>query len=587
MKEWITSYCNYVEIERPQDFGKDIHELCRLVTKLLNTKGIEYKPSDPITFEKFCRFFRHKEGEWAGQPFMLNREQKFIVACLLGIKEYNKKQKRWLRFFRELNLFVARKWGKTLFISALALWFLGFDKEPGAFGTVLAENSKQSKKLYSLVTRAASEPVFKDVFVEDKTDSILKCPKNEGEFTYLSGREKGKDGDNNSFFILDEAHEVTNFNQYTSKVTGQGARLQPIAIVISSAGIVPESVYEKLLERDRSILEKNKFNDIDRILPVIFDIDDNDDPEDSRCWIKANPSMIEGRPTMEFLQGQFSKMKHDPVLYNQFLSKHLNRQIGASISYFDMQTIKNCSGVIDFDDIYDSYAVAGLDLSETTDLCNATLLILNKDGKFRIIQAYFIAENCLEKNSKNDKKNYQALTCCDSECELVQKLVIVTDGNYVNQRAVMDWFCYCRDTFNINILKLGYDRWMSKEFVNLGKEYGFPHEEVRKDEDGIEQRDFNPLTAVAQGGYTLSQSIKVVKSLFDDGKFAYDKTNVLLPYCFHNLKVKIDTNNNLTPHKSKSTGHIDGSIGLFNAFVAYERAKSLYEGSEIGEYFSV
>ncbi|MGN1200867.1 MAG: terminase TerL endonuclease subunit [Candidatus Caccovivens sp.] len=586
MISWITDYCEYVKHKRPQDFGQDMHQLVKLIEKLLKRKDIEYKESDPIMFEKFCRLLKHKEGEWAGKSFLLNQEQKFIAASFLGIKTYSKTHNMWLRYFRELNIFVARKWGKTLFISALALWFLGFDKEPGAYGTVLAENARQAKKLYDLVCRASKDPVFKDIFKEFKKEEVLRCLKNEGEFTYLSGREKGKDGDNNSFFILDEAHEVTNYNQYTSKVTGQGARRQPVAIVISTAGVVLDSVYEKLLERNKAILSKSKFEDVDRVLPVIYDIDETDNPTDSRCWIKANPSMIEGRPTLEFLQGQFYKMKDDPIMYSQFLSKHLNRQIGASISYFDMPIIKKAASKFETSQIIDSYAVAGLDLSETTDLCNATLLILGDDAKFRIIQAYFIAQNCLERNSKNDKENYQVLTCCPSDVEIIKKLVVITPGNYVNQRSVLDWFCSCRDDFKINILKLGYDPWMSKEIVNIGPEYGFVSETITKNENGVEVRDFGIFTPVRQGPITLSPAIKITKSLFNSGQMLYDKTNKLLPYCFYNLKVKIDTNNNLSPHKSKSTGHIDGAMGIFMAFVAYERAKPLYE-AELPQYFQI
>ena len=50
-------------------------------------------------------------------------------------------------------------------------------------------------------------------------------------------------------------------------------------------------------------------------------------------------------------------------------------------------------------------------------------------------------------------------------------------------------------------------------------------------------------------------------------------------YCvlLYNLKIRQDANNNLSPHKAKSTGHIDGAIGVFNAFVAYQRAKELEE----------
>ena len=96
------------------------------------------------------------------------------------------------------------------------------------------------------------------------------------------------------------------------------------------------------------------------------------------------------------------------------------------------------------------------------------------------------------------------------------------------------------------------------------------------------------MTEVAQGGWTLSEPIKIIRSLFEDGKILIDKSNKLLPYCFYNLKARQDTNNNLSPHKAKSTGHIDGSIGMFNAFVAYQRAKELDDyKSRLSDLFTI
>ena len=585
MIEWITDYISLVQ-SSPKRFCKKIKKLVVLVEKLLKRKDIEFKQADPAAFEKFCRKLKHKEGDLAGQPFILNQEQKFIAACILGIKQYSTKHSRWLRYFTELNLFVARKFGKTLFISALALWLLGFDKEGGAFGEILAENEIQSKKLYKLVCRAAEQACFQGIFKENKTEKFLECKLNEGQLVYLSGRNKGKQGSNPSFFINDEANEITRKTQYSDKKQGMGARSQPLAIVISSAGVTPDSLYEMLYERDEKILNRKAFNDKERIFPIIYEIDEEDKVEDESCWIKANPCMDRDLPSLSFLQQLYETSKDDPVELAKFTAFNLNRQIGAALEYFDLMSIKKSMETIKTDDIYDTYAVGGLDLSETTDLCNATLNILKEDGSMILIQAYFIAENVLQRNSERDKMQYKFFEECNSECEAVRKLLYVTQGSYVDQREVLRWFVYMRDTYKINILKLGYDRWMSKEFVHTAEDYGFPEEKMVKDANDNEIRDFGILTSVAQGGYTLSGAIKIIKILFEEGKLKYDKTNKLLPYCFYNLRVKFDTNNNVSPHKAKSTGHIDGALGLFIAFVAYQRAKPLYE-LQIPDYFKI
>lgn len=587
MLSWITTYVKYVE-NHPQNFNRDVKDNIRQIKELLTRKTIVYKEADPIAFEQFCRMFKHREGILAGKPIVLNMEQRYIASCILGIKEWSKEYNCYVRYFNEMDLFVARKWGKDHFVAPLICYFLGLDKEPSAWGQIVAENSKQSLRTFEIVEKEIKKPPLSQAFkkIGSKEKKQIICNINDGKLEYLSGRIKGKDGSNPSFAVANEIHEITNFNQYNALKSGMGARKQPMMLVISSAGITPESLYESILERNRKFLRKLKLGKSDRIFALMYGIDDDDDPADDSCWIKANPAMYEGRPTLKFLQEQWQSMKDDPVMRNTFISKHLNRQIGAGIDYFDMIDIKNSMTTIKTEDIYDTYAVGGLDLSETTDLTNATLLIMKEDGRFIIIQAYFIASECLDRNSKKDKVDYIMFENCDSKCDVVKKLLVVTNGSYVDQKAVMDWFVWLRDEYKINILKIGYDRWMSKQFIELGYEYGFNHEKVSKTEDEIEKRDDGVLTAVAQGGYTLSGAIKIIKSLFADGKLKFDTTNKLLPYCFYNLKIRADTNNNLTPHKAKSTGHIDGAIGLFNSFVAYDRAKQIYK-DQIPDYFKI
>ena len=587
MLKWITDYIKYVE-KRPQDFNRDVKDNVRQIKELISRKSIFYKEADPIAFEQFCRLFKHREGVLSGKPIVLNMEQKYIAGCILGIKEWSNEYNCYVRYFNEMDLFVARKWGKDHFVAPLICYFLGLDKEPSAWGQIVAENSSQSLRTFEIVEKEIKKEPLNQVFkkVGSKEKKQILCSINDGKLEYLSGRIKGKDGSNPSFAVANEIHEITNFNQYNALKSGMGARKQPMMLVISSAGITPESLYESLLERNRKFLRKLKLGKSDRIFALMYGIDDEDDPADSSCYIKANPAMYEGRPTLKFLQEQWQSMKDDPIMRNTFISKHLNRQIGAGIDYFDMIDIKNSMTTIKTEDIYDTYAVGGLDLSETTDLTNATLLVMKEDGKFIIIQAYFIASECLDRNSKKDKVEYSMFECCNSKCDVVKKLLIVTNGSYVDQRAVMDWFVWMRDEYKINILKIGYDRWMSKQFIELGREYGFAHEKVSKEEDEVEVRDDGVLTAVAQGGYTLSGAIKIIKSLFADGKLKFDTTNKLLPYCFYNLKVRVDANNNLTPHKAKSNGHIDGAVALFNAFIAYDRAKQIYK-DQIPDNFKI
>ena len=195
----------------------------------------------------------------------------------------------------------------------------------------------------------------------------------------------------------------------------------------------------------------------------------------------------------------------------------------------------------------------------------------------------------MERNSERDKQDYKSMQSVNTDNEITAQLVIITPGAYVQKEYVTQWFVTLRDKYQINFLKIGYDRALSKEWLTDMQENGFSHEKVTYNKDDKSAvRDYGILTEVAQGGWTLSEPIKIIKSLFESQSIEYDEQNKLLPYCFYNLKVRQDANNNLSPHKAKSTGHIDGAIGIFNAFVGYQRAKEMEEyKSSLAELFTI
>src|SRR5690606_31949603 len=108
---------------------------------------------------------------------------------------------------------------------------------------------------------------------------------------------------------------------------------------------------------------------------MIFCIDKDDDPTDERCWIKANPGLPEGRPTLRYLREEFAKTQSDPSMLPSFLAKHLNRASSTAVAYFDLHVIDQCAADMSLDMLANKYAVGGVDLAETTDLCCASVLV--------------------------------------------------------------------------------------------------------------------------------------------------------------------------------------------------------------------
>ena len=140
----ITAF-NDLTKKYPERFSKRIHRMVYFIELLLKRKDIAYRPLDPEHFENFCKDnIRHIEGVWAGTPFILAIEQKWIIHCILGLKIMHKEYKVWIRYFKECRILVSRKWGKSLLASALIIWFTACDNEPAAQNFCLASNMEQA-----------------------------------------------------------------------------------------------------------------------------------------------------------------------------------------------------------------------------------------------------------------------------------------------------------------------------------------------------------------------------------------------------------------------------------------------------------
>ena len=137
---------------------------------------------------------------------------------------------------------------------------------------------------------------------------------------------KGKQGSNPSFFVNDEANEITNKGQYSDKKArnGWGQDYNHSQLLISSAGVTPESLYEMLfMTVMKKILNKKVFSDRERVFPIIYEIDETDKIEDESCWIKANPCMDRDLPSLNYLQQLYETSKDDLLEKSKFTAFNL------------------------------------------------------------------------------------------------------------------------------------------------------------------------------------------------------------------------------------------------------------------------
>ncbi|WP_373232112.1 terminase large subunit [Cohnella sp.] len=569
--QYIADWHDYVARE-PQKHSKDIKKLKKLVEKLLKSKTVWYDPIDVDAFIVFCRMVKHREGRWAGQPFELSIEQKYIAACIFGFKMMDEEIGVVVRYFRELVLFVARKWGKSTFISAIANFLLMADNEPAAQVWCLATMKTQAAIVYenakaflqsSPILTPEGEPRkhWRTKRDKDNTEMLL-FPKMNSFMKAGSKNSENQDGLNPHAYVIDELHAIKNRNTYDVFSSAQGARTQPLGVIISTFGFVREGIFDAILDRCLKVL--NGKSD-ERIFPMIFRIDDDDDPADRSCWIKANPGLGD-HPTMSYLEGEYKKAMEDPAQLPSFLAKHLNRASGSSVVYFDAHQVNRCAVDMTVDMIRDKYAAGGVDLAETTDLCCATALV-PIGGKLRVFQKYFVARQRIEQNSKADKMAYESFTRTGAGDPLNKELLHICEGAMVKKSDVTAWFVELAEKYDVTFWKIGFDRWHGGDWVDEMEQNGFPKEDAS--ERGV-------TFPIAQGSKSLSQPMKETRALFEDGIVEYSRHNGLFRWCVTNTAAKIDTNNNIQPNKSKSRARIDGYVSFLLAYIAYKKVEDLF-----------
>ena len=190
---------------------------------------------------------------------------------------------------------------------------------------------------------------------------------------------KPGDGSSPTCGIVDEYHEHKTPSLYNMFKTGMGAREKPILFVITTAGTNTSVPCFTLQKRAEAILEGSVKHD--HIFALIYTIDESDDWQDFKVWIKANPNY--GVSIYKhFLKQQYDMAMTDVGERNELLCKHLNIWSNAGSSVFDMAAWGRCAdSSISIEDYRGCRAFVGMDLATKTDLAALFFYVAPDDGR--------------------------------------------------------------------------------------------------------------------------------------------------------------------------------------------------------------
>ena len=493
----------------------------------------ERKGNLPIEFiERFCK---HSKGKWAGKPVTLELFQKAFIQALFGFVD----KETGIRKYKKGALFIGRKNGKSTMDSGLATYMLTKDGEGGAEIYSIATKREQAKVVWDEAKRMIkkSPALAKRIrclvggIFYDETESQMKA---------LASDSNSLDGLNAHFVIADEVHAWKDKNLLDVMYDSMSAREQPMLLETSTMGTIRESVFDNEYDYFSEIIKgyEDKSDIVDEtVLPVIYELDNPSEWLDEKKWYKANPGLGTIK-NIKDLRDKVNRAKNNPTELTNLLCKDFNIRQNEQDKWLDFDTINNES-TYEMDEIYDTYAVGGVDLSSTTDLTCATLLIAKGDRKY-VIQQYFIASERLESKIKEDKIPYDKWE--------QRGLVTICEGAKVDYSKVTEWIYRMNNEFKIAPLWIGYDPWNSNYWIDEMKNYGFDMVEIR------------------QGAKTMSNPMKQLEADLIEKKLNYNN-NPVLKWCLCNTAVKRDDNDNIRPVKGqKQRARIDGAVSLIIAY---------------------
>jgi len=486
--------------------------------------------------EGYCR---HYQGDNAGQLVKLELFQKAFIQSLFGWLEKETNRRRFREYFFE----VARKHGKSFLSGCIAVYMMVADGEQGAEIYSAATKLDQAKIIYNVAKNIVDQNEDLRTLVKSTREG-LSFKMTRSLMKPLPNESKSLDGLNIHFAALDEIHEQKDRNMYDVLRQGMKARKQPLIGCITTSGFRREGLYDSLHDYAVEVARGNIKDD--RILPIIYKLDNVDEWQDPHCWMKANPGLGTIKSTVQ-LADDVERAKNDASYLPTLLVKDFDMKQQETTAWLPMSSVINES-VVDIEYLSHSYAIAGADLSSTTDLTCATLLIQKpNDENLYVLQKYFLPR------SRVDSVQTSAAQEAPYQLWADKGWLSISEGASVDFHAVTEWFVEMVVKYDIRPLYVCYDRALAGYWQEEMKEYGFE------------------MDKIPQGAYTWSYPMKQLGALLEEHKVVY-QNNPMLRWCLSNTAKKslnADGIESIQPVKIQATRRIDGMVSLLNAYVGY------------------
>ncbi|GAE27018.1 phage terminase large subunit [Halalkalibacter wakoensis JCM 9140] len=472
--------------------------------------------------------------DFYGEPFILQDWQHDILWDVYGtVNEQGYRQ------YRYAYLEIPKKNGKTTKIAGLSVYHLVCDPPQGQIYCCAADRAQAG-----LVYKAAVAMIEQD----EELSKILKVTDSRKEILnietgtilkVLSAEAFSKHGINPTVVIFDELHAQPNRDLWDVMTFGAGAtRKEPLWWVITTAGDDPDrnsigwEIHEQAIKlRDGELIDPTWY-------VKIYGINEDDDIFDEEVWYRVNPSLGHAIP-IEALRSEALAARNSEASERLFRWLRLNQWISIKrVGWQPLTLWDRTEGKWDLSELVGKKCYPGLDLSSTTDITGVVYLFPPQEGfdDWRFIHDAWIPEDNMKERVKRDQVPYDRW--------VNQKFLHATPGDVVDYDFVEAKLLVANQQYDI--ATIGTDPWNSRMLTQ------------RLMREGVD------VIEIGQDMKNMSPAMKTIERLMKSGHMSHEK-NPLARWCWGNVVVAVDGNENIKPMKNKSRERIDVTVALVNA----------------------
>jgi len=480
--------------------------------------------------ERYCH---HHEGAMAPGRIKLELWQKAMISVMFGCLDES-----GARQFREVFVVMGRKNGKTLLAAAISAYMTYMDGEYGARVYFCAPKLDQARLCYdAFYQMILKEPDMASGTRKRRTD--IYVVDNNASAQPIAFSAKKSDGLNPHLTICDEVaawQGDPGIKQYEVLKSALGARRQPMLLSISTAGYISDGIFDELMKRSTSVLlgtSKER-----RIAPFLYVIDDVEKWDDINELRKSNPNLGIS-VSVDYMLEEIAVAEGSLSKKAEFLTKYCNIKQNSSCAWLSTQTIRKGFGNnYRLEDFRGCYALAGIDLSQTTDL-TACVLLIERGGTLYYFTKFYLPANVIDEASSRDGLPYR---------QYIQRgLLTVSGESFVDYSDCLSWFKSLIEQYEIYPLQVGIDRYCAQYLQKELEEYGFHCDTVFQ-------------------GTNLTGVINTAEGMLKDGMLQCADDNDLMKVHLMDaaLKTEAETNRKKLIKLNKNA-HVDGVAALLDA----------------------